>query len=111
VAIPLLCKEVADRAREDGRRMRPTEREFIMRTLKCLLFSAGMLLSVTSLVVAQGRGRSGDGHYNPATEVVFSGTVDDVQHSPAPGRGQGGLHLIVRAETVRRRYIWGLQHM
>ena len=64
------------------------------------------LLGSSMLVFAQqgygrgyGRGRGAGHHYNPATEVTLSGTVDEVKTIPGPGRGPGGMHLMIRAET------------
>jgi hypothetical protein len=62
---------------------------------------AGTLMSSTSVLAQHGYGRGqGPGHhYNPATEVTLTGTVDEVKTIPAPRRGPGGLHLVVRTET------------
>ena len=60
------------------------------------------LLASAMLVFGQqgyGRGRGAGHHYNPATEVTLSGTVDEVKTIPGPGRGPGGMHLMIRAET------------
>jgi hypothetical protein len=70
-----------------------------MRSFKIVSFFAAAIVGVTTLVFAQGGGRGGARNYNPATEVIFNGTVDDVQHMPPTGRGPGGLHLIVRSEA------------
>jgi hypothetical protein len=66
--------------------------------------SALKLLSVTVLIAglagaayAQGGMRRGGGNYNPATETTLIGTVDRIDTLPSPGRGGGGLHLILAA--------------
>jgi hypothetical protein len=41
--------------------------------------------------------RHGGGNYNPATDTTLTGTVDEVRQMPAPGRGGGGVHLILSA--------------
>jgi hypothetical protein len=60
------------------------------------------LLGSSMVVFAQpgyGRAQGPGHHYNPATEVTLSGTVDEVKTIPGPGRGPGGVHLMVRAEA------------
>jgi hypothetical protein len=49
-------------------------------------------LCLSAPLVAQ----RGGGNYDPATELSFAGTVAEVRTVPAPARGPGGLHLIVR---------------
>ena len=59
------------------------------------------LLGSSTAVFAQhgyGRGQGPGAHYDPATEVTLTGTVEEVKTVPAPGRGPGGVHLMVRAE-------------
>src|SRR6516225_6543692 len=59
------------------------------------------LLGSSTAVFAQhgyGRGQGPGAHYDPATEVRLSGTVEEMKTVPAPGRGPGGVHLMVRAE-------------
>ena len=69
-----------------------------MRTIK--LLSASILIAgLTSAAYAQGGMRRGGGNYNPATETTLTGTVDDIKNLPSPGRGGGGLHLIVSTPT------------
>jgi hypothetical protein len=70
-----------------------------MRTLKCISSVTVIAVGMTAWVFAQGGARRGGGNYNTATEITFSGTVEEVQHMPAPGRGPGGLHLIVRSDA------------
>jgi hypothetical protein len=74
-----------------------------MKTSKHVVIAIA-LFSLSTKVFAQagarqdvGR-RQGRGNYNPATEVTFNGIVDEVQQIPAPGKGQGGLHLMVRSD-------------
>src|SRR6516225_2295958 len=59
------------------------------------------LLGSSTAVFAQhgyGRGQGPGAHYDPATEVSLTGTVEEVKTVPAPGRGPGGVPLMVRAE-------------
>jgi len=59
------------------------------------------LLGSSTAVFAQhgyGRGQGPGAHYDPATEVTLTGTVEEVKTVPAPGRGPGGVPLMVRAE-------------
>jgi len=37
--------------------------------------------------------------YDPATEATVTGTIETVQSMPAPARGPGGMHLMLRAEA------------
>jgi hypothetical protein len=62
----------------------------------CTLFA-----SSTSLLAQRGygRGQAPAHNYNPATEITFTGVVDRLKPTPAPGHGAGGLHLLVRAKT------------
>jgi hypothetical protein len=41
----------------------------------------------------------GGGNYDPATETTFTGTIDSVKNVPGPGRGAGGLHLVVTTKS------------
>jgi hypothetical protein len=69
-----------------------------MRILK--LLSIGIVIAaVATSAYAQAGGRRGGGNYNPATETTVTGTVDDIKNMPSPGRGGGGLHLIVAAPS------------
>lgn len=70
-----------------------------MRKLKHVSLTMIVALGVATVVFAQGRARGGGGHYNTATEVTFSGTVDEVKTIPASGTGPGGLHLMVRSDA------------
>jgi hypothetical protein len=52
---------------------------------------------ITSLCIsAPLAAQRGGGNYDPTTEVSFAGAVEEVRTVPAPARGPGGLHLIVR---------------
>ena len=66
-----------------------------MRVITLLSMSI-MLAGIGAVAYAQGRG---GGNYNPATETTVTGTLDSVTNLPSPGRGGGGLHLIVAAST------------
>jgi hypothetical protein len=68
-----------------------------MNTPKYITSVAVVLLSMSAMAFAQG-GNKGGRHYNSATEVTFSGTVAEIQQIPAPGRGPGGVHLMVRSD-------------
>jgi len=69
-----------------------------MKTLKLLSVSI-VIAGLASAAYAQGGMRRGGGNYNPATETTLTGTVDSVNQLPSPGRGGGGLHLILTAST------------
>jgi hypothetical protein len=71
-----------------------------MRTRTFVSSITLVMLGIAALAFAQRGARRGGGNYNTATEVTFSGTVDEVLHMPAPGKGPGGLHLIVRSEAA-----------
>ncbi len=60
-----------------------------------VLSSSILILGLVTTAYAQrgGRGRN----YDPATETTVTGTVDEVKHLPSPGRGGGGLHLMLSA--------------
>jgi hypothetical protein len=53
----------------------------------------------STLMAAQRGARQGPANYNVATEVTLAGTVDQVIEIPAPGRGEGGVHLMLRTEA------------
>ena len=55
-----------------------------------------MIVGIGAVAYAQGRG---GGNYNPATETTVTGTVDSVKNVPSPGRGGGGLHLMLVVAT------------
>jgi len=70
----------------------------VMRTWK--LFSIGIaIVGLSAAAYAQRGMRQGGGNYNPATETTLTGTVDEVKQMPAPGRGGGGVHLILSAAS------------
>ena len=69
-----------------------------MRTLK-LLSATILIAGLTSAAYAQGGMRRGGGNYNPATETTLTGTIDSIETLPSPGRGGGGLHLILAAPS------------
>jgi hypothetical protein len=62
------------------------------------IFTAIMLVFAQPVVAQGGRGQGGR-NYNPKTEATMSGTIDEVVHMPAPGRGSGGLHLMLHTDT------------
>ena len=64
-----------------------------MRTLK-MLSAVIIILGVAAAAYAQGM-RGGGGNYNPATETTLTGTVDEVTNLPSPGKGGGGLHVML----------------
>jgi hypothetical protein len=41
----------------------------------------------------------GDSTYNPATEITLTGTIEEVKTAPSPGRGGGGLHVLLLTEA------------
>lgn len=60
------------------------------------LFVLGIVIaSLASTAYAQRGVRRGGGNYNPATEATLTGTVDTITNLPSPGRGGGGLHLML----------------
>ena len=61
---------------------------------RILLAVTILIAGFASSVYAQ-RGMPGGGNYDPATETTFAGTVDTVTTMPSPGRGGGGLHLVI----------------
>jgi hypothetical protein len=64
------------------------------------LFCIGIaIVGLSAAAYAQRGMRHGGGNYNPATETTLTGTVDEVRQMPAPGRGGGGVHLILSAEA------------
>ena len=66
-----------------------------MRVITLLAVSI-MIAGIGAVAHAQGRG---GGNYNPATETTVNGTVESVKNVPSPGRGGGGLHLILAVAT------------
>lgn len=70
-----------------------------MGKLKYVSLTMIVALGVAAAVFAQGGGYRGGRHYNAATEVTFSGAVDEVKLVPSSGRGPGGLHLMVKSGT------------
>jgi hypothetical protein len=62
--------------------------------------AAFLILSAVAFgQTGQGGGRTGQGgNYDPATEVTLKGSVDEVKHIAAAGRGAGGVHLMFRTE-------------
>jgi hypothetical protein len=69
-----------------------------MRTLKLLSVTI-VIAGLAGVAYAQGGTRQGGGNYNPATETTVTGTVDEIKNLPSPGRGGGGLHLVLAAPT------------
>ena len=68
-----------------------------MRTLKLLSVTI-VIAGLSSAAYAQAGTRQG-GNYNPATETTVTGTVDEIKNLSSPGRGGGGLHLVLAAAT------------
>jgi DNA/RNA endonuclease YhcR with UshA esterase domain len=66
-----------------------------MRVITRLSISI-MITAIGAIAYAQGR--SG-GNYNSATETTVTGTVESVKNLPSPGRGGGGLHLMLAVPT------------
>jgi hypothetical protein len=66
-----------------------------MRVITLLAVSI-MIVGIGAVAYAQGRV---GGNYNPATETTLIGTVDSVKNLPSPGRGGGGLHLMLAVAT------------
>jgi hypothetical protein len=69
-----------------------------MRTLKLLSLSIAIAGLAAASSAQPGTGQGG-GNYNPATETTLTGTVDSVKNLPSPGRGGGGLHLVLTAPS------------
>lgn len=60
------------------------------------------LVAATSTSFAQRGAGMGPMHYDVASEITISGTVDEVQTMQPPGRGMGGgggIHLVFSAAT------------
>jgi hypothetical protein len=70
-----------------------------MRTLK-LLSTAMIVVGLAVTAFAQGGMRRGPAHYNPATETTLTGTLDEVKSMPSPGRGGGGVHLVLSTDKT-----------
>lgn len=66
-----------------------------MKIWRWLSLSVVMLGLAASAHAQRGGGRN----YNPATEATLAGTVDEVKNVPAPGKGSGGLHLVLTTQT------------
>ncbi len=69
-----------------------------MKSHTWLLVFAAALSLAASAFAQRGMGR-GPMHYDAATEVTLSGTVDEVKQTQSPGRGMGGVHLIFSTAT------------
>jgi hypothetical protein len=69
-----------------------------MNNLKFLLLGI-VVAGLATNAYAQPAGRQGGGNYNPATETTLAGTIDEVKQLPSPGRGGGGLHLVLSAPS------------
>ncbi len=67
-----------------------------MKLIKIAIVGA-VVVGLSTLAYGQG-GRRGR-NYNPATETTVNGTVDEVKHLPSPGRGGGGVHLVLNAPS------------
>jgi len=59
-------------------------------------YAASAALITSLCISAPLAAQRGGGNYDPATELSFAGTVEEVRTVPAPARGPGGIHLIVR---------------
>ncbi len=44
-------------------------------------------------------GVRGGRHYDAKTETVVTGSVEEVKSIPSPGRGGGGVHLVISTPT------------
>jgi hypothetical protein len=76
-----------------------------MKSWKSLVLGVAVL-GLSTAAVAQHGMHGGQVHYNPATEVTLSGTVDEVKHM-TQGKGQGGLHLILNTQPGPMEVILG----
>jgi len=70
-----------------------------MRRLSHLGLAAALAVALAIPAMAQRGPRQRAGNYNPATETTLTGTVEQVQPTTAPGRGMGGLHLVLRTDA------------
>ena len=69
----------------------------ILRLLPVTILAA----SVATVAYTQTGTSRGGANYNPATETTVTGSVDSVENLPSPGRGGGGLHLMLAGPTGR----------
>ena len=69
-----------------------------MKIVKLLSLSV-VIASLASTAYAQRGMHHGGGNYNPATEATLTGTVDAIKNLPSPGRGGGGLHLVLNVPS------------
>ena len=58
------------------------------------------LVAMSGVVFAQRGQCQGCGNYDPATEATVTGVVEEVVHVPAPGRGPGGIHVMLRGDAA-----------
>jgi hypothetical protein len=76
-----------------------------MKASPIIAFTAALMIATTPAFaqgMGQGRGagqRMGGGNYDPATEATVTGTVEEVRQIPGPGKGPGGLHLMLRTDA------------
>jgi hypothetical protein len=75
-----------------------------MKTSQRVAFTAALLLTTTvgfaqGMGQGRGAGQGMGGNYDPATETTVTGTVDEVRQVPGPGKGPGGLHLMLRTDA------------
>ena len=54
-----------------------------------------VIAGLATTAYAQGGMHHGGRMYNPATEATVTGTVDVIKNLASPGRGGGGLHLVM----------------
>ena len=79
-----------------------------MKSWKSVVFAVAVLglVGLSTPTFAQRAMHGGPAHYNPATEVTLTGTVDEVKHM-TQGKGQGGLHLILATQPGPMEVILG----
>ena len=70
-----------------------------MKIWRLLSLSFVILGLAASAYAQRGACCGGGGNYDPATETTLTGTVDEVKNVPAPGKGPGGLHLVLATQT------------
>ena len=69
-----------------------------MKSLKFLSLSV-FIAGLATTAFAQGGMHRGGRMYNPSTEATVTGTIDEIKNLTSPGRGGGGLHLILSAPS------------
>ena len=64
-----------------------------------ITLKAATMALVASFVASSSLLAQRGGNYDPATETTLSGTVEEVLTIPGPGKGPGGMHLMLRTEA------------